>query len=413
MIRPFQLGDLFLVQRLGHQAAKLNIIQSLLQPRPALMIALGAVLPWAGGRANTYILRQQKNSLAHAGFIQAYRRTGRAEADITYLSPALDTPRGHPAIWEKLLTHYVHEAASQKIYRIYADVPDQPLPVHSFTQSGFKIYTRQTIWRLNHHNASIVEESADRLLVENKEATNQAAHAYRIRPVKHEDEWALLRLYDRITPRDVQLAEGVQQRAFEESSLDAYDGENGNGRSKNGSKKHVKPPILDWWQSGYSQTYVLTEKDEVKGAVLIGQGPSGTWLRLLADTTDPDTEHIRVLLRYGVETVYEKYANQPIYIGVRSYHGGLSSILAEYGFAPFTDLARMVRQVPLWIRTPVFKDQSVLDPVRSPVPTTYSTSKNFYIPIEGGFQRNEPCVPQFFFPNSEKGGMRQDRTQIS
>lgn len=366
MIRPFKLGDLLLVQRLGHQAAKLNIIQALLQPRPALMIALGAVLPWAGGKANTYILRQQKNSLAHAGFIQSHHRPGRAEADITFIAPALDTPWGHPAIWEKLLSHYVQEAATQNIYRVYADVPDQPLPVQSFTQAGFKIYTRQTIWRLNQHSAGLTNLSP---LEDSLSST--------IRPIRPEDEWPLIRLYHKITPKDVQLAEGIHQNSLDGNRIgDPTTGRQlwGSGQKqaqKNGADKHVKPLILDWWQSGHSQTYVLVSKGEVQGSILIGQSPSGYWLRLLVDTTQTETEHIQALLRYALVTIDAASANQPIYIGVRSYHGGLPPLLSDYGFAPFTDLARMVRHVPLWIRTPVFSSKTVLDPVRSPVPTTY------------------------------------------
>lgn len=413
VIRPFQLGDLLLVQRLGYQAAKLNIIQSLLQPRPALTIALGAVLPWAGGNANTYVLRQQKNSLAHAGFIQAHRRTGRAEADITFLAPALDTPRGHPAIWEKLLTHYVHEAASQKIYRIYADVPDQPLPVHSFTQSGFKIYTRQTIWRFNRHNSSMVEEAADKLLGDKSSSESSIDSIFTIRPLMKQDEWALLRLYDRITPKDVQHAEGIQQQAFEAPRSNGHAHGNGSNHVERGSQRHVKPPILDWWQSSHSQTYVITKRGEIEGAILIGGGPSGTWLRLLADTTKPDTEHIRRLLRYGLGVINDRQMNQPIYVGVRSYHGGLAAILDEHGFAPFTDLARMVRQVPVWIRTPVFTEQRILDAVHSPVPTTYISSHDAYLPIEDCFQHHSPRVPQFFFPNKEGNALRQDLTKAS
>ena len=354
MIRPFQLGDLLLVQRLGHQAAKLNIIQALLQPRPALMIALGAVLPWAGGKANTYILRQQRNSLAHAGFIQAHTRPGRAEADITFLAPALDTAWGHPAIWEKLLSHYVHEAASQNIYRLYADVPDQPLPVHSFTQSGFKIYTRQTIWRLNRHNAGIANLPS----MANKPACT-------IRPIDTADEWILTHLYHRVTPKDVQLAEGIIQPRTKEYS------NNGEKDENSRQEKHVRPLILEWWHTGHSQTYVLIDKGEVQGSILIGESRFGSWLRVLADTTNPETEYIHALLRYGLETVNAVNTTQPIYIGVRSYQGGLQPILSEYGFAPFTDLARMVRQVPLWIRTPVFNSQTVIDAVHSPIPTTY------------------------------------------
>ena len=149
MIRPFGFSDTFLIQRLANQATKLNAEQALLQPRSTVWTALTAVIPWKDARASTYILSQKGHRLASAGFIQARKRSLRPEADILLLAPALDTPFGHPAIWEKLLSFYIQEAAQQKIARVYVDVPDQPLPVGSFTHVGFQVYARQTIWRLH------------------------------------------------------------------------------------------------------------------------------------------------------------------------------------------------------------------------------------------------------------------------
>ena len=78
------------------------------------------------------------------GFLQVQKRPGRPELDIVRLAPGLDARRGHPAIWEKLLSHHTYEAANRRIERIYADVPDQPLPVSTFTHAGFRTYDRQT-----------------------------------------------------------------------------------------------------------------------------------------------------------------------------------------------------------------------------------------------------------------------------
>ena len=63
-------------------------------------------------------------------------------------APSLDAPEGHPAIWTKLLSTYLHDVMPQGILRIYADVLDQPLPVNTFAGVGFQVYSRQTIWRL-------------------------------------------------------------------------------------------------------------------------------------------------------------------------------------------------------------------------------------------------------------------------
>ena len=148
MVRPFRYGDIFLVQRLSRQATKLNIVQTTLHRQSAVGASLSSILPWNHGKATTYILRQRGHRLATAGFLQVQRRSGRPELDVVHLSPGLDARRGHPAIWEKLLSYQTYEAAKQKVERIYADVPDQPLPVNTFAQTGYRVYDRQSIWRM-------------------------------------------------------------------------------------------------------------------------------------------------------------------------------------------------------------------------------------------------------------------------
>lgn len=339
VIRPFQLDDLLLVHRLGGQASKLNAIQALLYPRSAAMAALGAYVPGIGGNVSTHVLRQRRNSLAHAGFIQVQKRSGRPEADIIMLAPALDTSWGHPAIWEKLLSYYAQEAARQRISRIYADVPDQPLLVHTFSQVGFKPYTRQTIWRLAHHHIP--------------STTTPHTNGYapqEIRTQVRSHEWGLTQLYQRVTPETVQRAEGALGAEMEKS---------------------VKPVVLDWWQSSSYTQYVLMSKDEVHGGVLIGRSSRGYWMRILADTQNPDTHHIHSLLRYGLQAVNTTNRHLPIYMGVRDYHGGLGTILADYGFAPFTDRARMVRHVPAWARQSSRQRLPAVEAVGEAVPTSF------------------------------------------
>jgi len=338
VIRPFQIGDLLLIHRLGRQATKLNAIQALLQPRSPTFAALGAILPGIGGKVHTYVLRQSRNTLAHTGFIQVQKRPGRPESDITLLAPALDTPWGHPAIWEKLLAHYAQEAARHSIARIYADVPDQPLLVNTFSQVGFKLYTRQTIWRLTHYHSSAAYTSAD----------SNGSHILRAQTKL--DEWELLKLYTRVTPEAVQHAEGV---------------------TPNDTPYRVKPLILDWWQSGQLTTFVLAEQDDIQGCLLIGRTAHGYWMRMLVDTQNPDTTHIHQLLRRGLNAINTNRDHRPIYIGVRSYHGGLNTILADYGFAPFSDRARLVRHVPAWVRQAVPRTVPKVENVGEAIPTSF------------------------------------------
>lgn len=343
MIRPFQLGDIFLIQRLGSQATKLNIVQSLLQPQSASWASLTAVVPWNDARVATYVLNQQGHGLVGNGFLQVQKRPGRPEAEIVRVAPGLDTPRGHPAIWEKLLAHYNAEATHQQIARIYVDVPDQPLPVHTFNHVGFRAYTRQTIWRLSAFDASI--------------PTGQTSGE--IRPQGVLDEWPLQQLYARVVPETVQLAEGMHT---------------GQGDHQGGHQGNyvVKPPILEWWQPGMVDRFVMERRGEIVGAVQIVQGPRGYWLRPWADLYDPNPYVIHTLLRHALHVIWRRAITQPIYVGVCDYHGGLGAILSDYGFAPFTDRAKMVKPVVQWVREAALDALPALERARQVAPAHFT-----------------------------------------
>jgi len=118
VIRPFQVGDIFLIQRLSRQSTKLNITNALLQPYSGLQAALTTLMPWKlmpwnEAKVTTYVLDQRGHELARTGFLQVQKRPGRSEADVMLLAPALDMRLGHPAIWQKLLVYYCNEAAHQ------------------------------------------------------------------------------------------------------------------------------------------------------------------------------------------------------------------------------------------------------------------------------------------------------------
>jgi hypothetical protein len=321
VIRPFQFGDIVLIQRLGRQATKLNTIQSLLQPQSASWASLSALIPWNDAKVTTYVLNQQAHGLLGVGFLQVQKRPGRPELNIVRMAPGLDTPRGHPAIWEKLLSHHNAVAAQQHIARIYVDVPDQPLPVHTFGHVGFRAYTRQTIWRITAPGA----------------ISSSHAVAADIRPPTKLDEWPLQQLYARTVPEEVQIAEGQH------------------------TGQAIRPPILDWWLAGVCSSYVLERRGEIVGASQLVQGRRSYWLQLWADMLDPNTTVVHRLIRHALDVVWRRALPHPVYIGVRDYHGSLGSILSEYGFAPFTDRAKMVRHVVQWVREPALDTTPVVE----------------------------------------------------
>jgi len=328
VIRPFQLGDIFLMQSLRRQATWLNSYQALLHPYSVVGAALTAILPWNDAKVTTYVLSQRDHNLARSGFLQVQKRAIRAEADILLLAPALDTPRGHPAIWEKLLSHYFSAVADQQIARVYVDAPDQPLLVNTFSHVGFRVYTRQAIWRLSAHHLE----------------SYPPQYAEQIRLQKEEDGWGLRRLYSRVTPQHVQQAEGQQVHEL------------------------VDPPILDGLQPWPRPSYVLVLDGEIAGCLRITYGLRGIWLQLWMNLQQPDQRWVHTMIRHGLTEIRRQGRRQPIYIGVRDYHGALGAILSDYGFAPFTDRAKMVKQVVQWVKS----KEVVMKPVLDSVPEALS-----------------------------------------
>jgi hypothetical protein len=340
VIRPFRFGDFFLIHSLSRQATKLNASLALSQPYSVLGAALTAIFPGNDTKVLTYVLHQRQHDLARNGFLQAQKRPGRPESDILLLAPALDTPRGHPAIWEKLLSHYINEAMQQQIVRIYADVPDQPLVVNTFMHVGFRAYTRQTIWRLPAHSA---ESFSHRITTA-------------IRPQQKKDNWALRRLYAQVTPLPVQQAEGLQ------------------------ADSEYEPPILDWWQPFVRSCFVLETAGEIGGCIRIGYGQRGIWLQIWHTMEKASNDHLHQLLCFGLTEIRRQNSSRrPIYIGVRDYQGGIGPILADYGFAPFTDRAKMAKQLLQWVKSA----EPVVAPVLEAVPEIVATP--FTVPEQSNY----------------------------
>jgi hypothetical protein len=292
------------MQRLQWQATRFSVNQAFLKPRSPFWSALTAVKPWDSAKTVTYVLRQNGHGIARAGLLQAQRRPNRPEADILLLAPALDTRTGHPAIWEKLLAHYLNEAVQQQTQRIYADVPDQPLLESTFAHVGFRTYSRQTVWRLP-------GGALDGWTARGKNA---------VRPRTRTDEWGLIQLYARCTPDRVQLAEGA------------------------GATPEGRPPILDWCHGGESQQYVLASSGVVLGSVRVVVGDTGALLECWAEPGRSGSDEWAQLLGAGLSALTGRRKRLPVYVAVKEFQGGLAPVLADAGFAPFADHARMVRQ---------------------------------------------------------------------
>ncbi len=199
VIRPFALADILLVNSLQRGDTPLAIEHILTHPRSPLWLALTAPWPWAGIGVATYVLGTRRWGAAKgaSGFVQLLKRSARPEADLLHLAPALpldtdcDCERNPLPVWRQLLSYCCEEAAQYGIERVYVSIPDGG-PEHScLAETNFRLYARETIYRLAVVPGGISPLPAG------------------FRPQTPQDSWALQRLYMRGTPLLVQQAEGA------------------------------------------------------------------------------------------------------------------------------------------------------------------------------------------------------------
>ena len=335
--RPFSLGDALLLQRLRNYSTPLQIERILLESISPVRTALRSRLPWYRHSSFTYVLRQEENGLAREGLIQLRIRPHSHEADVTLLSPALDAPQGHPAIWQKLLTYSAQHIFRQNVCRLFSDLPDQPLLVNTFRQAGFVPLTQVTIWRLDSAPLAPSEST--------------------LRPQRAADAPELERLYQRITPVPVQRLEvGLAPNQPDEDRIS---------------------PILSNPHHVHISGYVLDDDRGrgLAGCVQILWGKRGAWIRLWTDTNDPRTHNARLLLGFALQRIYEAPHFHRAYISVRAYQTGLNALLSDYGFAPFTDRMLMVRNILQWRRRSVDQRMPALKAVQEAVPGSLAIPK--------------------------------------
>ncbi len=77
------------------------------------------------------------------------------------------------------------------------------------------------------------------------------------------------------------------------------------------------------------------------------------------------------LLCIGLSVIRENNWRTPVYLAVADYQGGLSPLLSDYGFAPFSDRVKMVKHVAKWVREAMPAAATVLEPTGEIVPTPF------------------------------------------
>lgn len=303
------LNDLIAIQQLQARGTQLDLERAVLWPHTPLQAALAVHWPFSPISAETIVLYPPTRRGRALGFLQARERCGRPEADIVFLAPALDTNADAVSIWYRLLAECAQQIGQKGGQRLFAQIANGNSIEEIFRQAGFAVYTREDVYRLDDWPSH---------LTKNKVLRHQRAR----------DSWNLLRLYAQLTPRTVQIAEGML-------SPEGQGGKMG-----------------DWWDQSRGAGYVLQSDGELDGAVRVQRGNAAYWLRFWLN---PQAQGYGETLLQGALSLLWAAPRRPIYCSVRDYASGLRAPLEQAGFRYLCTRSLLVKHTTARVKEPLIK----------------------------------------------------------
>ncbi len=326
MARWLTLEDYATILRGQARGIQLDLERAVLWPHTALDAALAAHLPWSEIGAETVLLHPSARGRA-LGFIQARPRRGRPEADIAFISPALDADPDAVSIWYRLLAECGRTLGEQGHQRLFAQVASGDNAEQVFATCGFNAYTREDVYRLNFWPAGLRKSAI-------------------LRTQRLRDGWNLLRLYAQLTPRAVQVAEGMLSAEGQAGKLG------------------------DWWDQTRGAGYILEAQNELAGTARIQRGSAAYWLRFWLHPQAQ--EHSDTLLQGALSLLWAA-SHRPIYCSVRDYESGLRASLEQFGFQHLQTRALLVKHMTARAKEPSFKLMPALE--KRPEPATSASRR--------------------------------------
>lgn len=306
MVSWLNWNDLVAIEQLQGRGVRLDLERAALWPHSPLHAALSAHWPWSPIGAETIILYPPTGQGRALGMIQMCYRNGRPDVDLTFIAPALDAKGDAVSIWYRLLSEASQHVGNRGGQRLFTQLTETNGTEDVLRQAGFTVYAHEDIYRL-------------------AERPRNLTRTHLLRHQRSRDAWGLLRLYTQITPRPVQIAEGML-------SADGL-----------GSK------IGDWWEQARGSGYVLRVNQEIVGAVRIMRGSAAFWLRFWLHPNARD--YGETFLRGALSLLWAA-PRRPIYCSVRDYESGLRAPLEDIGFRYLQTRSLLVKHTTARIKEP-------------------------------------------------------------
>jgi hypothetical protein len=310
MTRLLGLNDLISIQQLQTRGIQLDLERATLWPHTPVQAALAQHMPFSNIGAETVVLYPNNAPRPRAlGFLQARPRRGRPEADIAFISPSLSASEDAVAIWYRLLAECTQAIGAHGGQRLFAQIAGSNGAEEVFRQAGFSIYAREDIFRLTRWTPGFAKKNT-------------------LRHQRTRDGWTLLRLYAQLTPRSIQIAEGML-------SPEGQGGKMG-----------------DWWDQSSGSGFILQVDGELAGAVRLRRGRAAYWLRFWLHPQAID--HSDALVNGALSLLWAA-PRRPIFCGVREYESGLCDALYRAGFEYLQTRSLLVKHTTVRVKEPLLK----------------------------------------------------------
>lgn len=285
MIRPFSLRDLPLVRRLSDQRICLDAESALTGGNHPLKGALLNMI--SSTQSPTFVWRAEKGDAT--GFAQLQIAD---DLNARLVCLALETPPSengdmddlHEANWFSLLDDVVGALGQRGIHSAVAEVDESGPELEVLRKSGFAVYTRQDIWRL-------------------QEWMTHETRA-RLRPYGAVDEWDVEWLYANTVPPLIQLVE-------------------------------PSPPQ-------HGDLWVLRDDGELTAFVHVAEGAGAAWLQIFIHPSA--FAQAQEIVDAAVDVCHDG-DEKVIYCCVRRYQSWLKAALERSGFDLCHSQAVMVKHI--------------------------------------------------------------------
>ena len=331
LIRTFQWRDLLRLWRLRGRGQYLDLERYVVAGYPLLRLAFRS---WLVTDVRTYVGYVASRRVWY--LLQVVQREDRPEWDVSFLSPATAVSPPDIEQWQQLVHRAVRDALHKGVYRLYVSLPVESPFLSVFQKEGFRPYSHEVVYRT-------VQEVPPA----------QVATGY-VRPYRPQDAWEFRRLWQRLTPHVIAVAEG-------------FTAQNG-----------LTIPY-SWTPRGDNRIYLWLVNDTLCGAIAVRFGPQGRWVRFLVDTALGDA--VSSFVAWGMHQAAMGWRG-PIYCALPQHVGGVTGTLDALGFTPFLERILLVRHLAVALQADATAAQSVLSWLEIGGEPAFSRSLEPPIPIQ-------------------------------